>query len=221
MYCTPAFLYILKPLVGPLTYFKTASQMQLHKLSSRMKASTFVWLSCLSSKFTSSALVGFGILPYEPPCAFACDRSLSSFMLTCSDPMPMDMSMSMSADITSPQCRADDTSWLTTLAWCMHTQCASHDVKTSNLEHFWETQSTEDPLQLTAPKWDYSTTLFRASQPPNQTISDPKTTLNFTALVDPATYMSQWNALTTVQRENVVESSFGYEDTLTLDPITS
>lgn len=115
----------------------------------------------------------------------------------------------MGAGMTSPQCRANDTPWLTTLAWCIHAHCDQDNDKTSELEHFWETQATEDPMMKTAPKWGYSLTLFHIAQPPNRTISDPKATLDFTALVDESTYLSQWNVLTAVQRENVVESSFG------------
>ena len=33
--------------------------------------------------------------------------------------------------------------------------------------------------------------------------------LNFTSIVNPDTYQAQWNTLTSVQRENVVEGAFG------------
>ena len=161
---------------------------------------------CLSTP-ALGALVGYGIWPYNPLCAFACDRALSTFMLSCSTSMSPGMSMSGDAAMASPQCRADDTPWLTTLAWCVHVQCAEDKVRTSELESFWESQSTGDPS--VAPKSDYSTTLLSISQPPNQTVTDPDESLNFTALVDPTSYLSQYNALKAVQRENVVESAFG------------
>lgn len=77
----------------------------------------------------------------------------------------------------------------------------------SKLELFWEKQCTGDAS--VAPKWDYSTTLFEMVGPPNRTLSKDEEDLNHTALVNPETYLSQYNALTAVQRENVVESSFG------------
>lgn len=153
------------------------------------------------------ALVGYGIWPYEPPCAHACDRSLSSLMLQCSSPMDSMGGMMDSSAMTSPQCRAGDTPWLTTLAWCMHTACAEFHVPTSELESFWEQQSTGDPA--VAPKWGYSMTLVNITKPPTQELTDVDDALNVTALVNTAVYESQYNALTTVQRENVVESGFG------------
>lgn len=86
--------------------------------------------------------------------------------------------------------------------------CAQYRVSTSELEAFWEKQSTEDPT--VAPKWGYTTTLFNIAQPPTQALTDADDSLNITALVNPATYEAQYNALTAVQRENVVESAFGY-----------
>ena len=109
--------------------------------------------------------------------------------------------------MTSPQCRAGDTPWLTTLAWCMRSKCAEHLISTSELEAFWEQQCAGDPSVV--PKWSYSTALFNMAEPPTQELTEADHTLNFTALVNPTVYESQYNALTAVQRENVVESAFG------------
>ena len=130
-------------------------------------------------------------------------------MLECSSHMAAGGHMHGGSETTSPQCRAGDTPWLTTLAWCMHTHCAQHHVPASELEAFWEDQSTEDPT--VAPKWDYSTTIFNIAQPPTRVLSKDEDTLNSTSLVSPATYEAQYNALTAVQRENVVESGYGYD----------
>lgn len=113
------------------------------------------------------------------------------------------------ADMVSPDCRASDTLWLTTLAWCMRSKCADFQLPTSELEAFWEGQSTGDPAL--APKWTYSTALVQIVQAPTQTLTliEADTILNFTGLVNPATYEAQYNALTTVQRENTVESRYG------------
>lgn len=172
-----------------------------------MKLLSTAWGAFLLTAPVLGALVGYGIYPYEPPCAFACDRSLSSLTLECSGHMAMGSMMHMGPPATSPQCRADDTPWLTTLAWCMSTMCAQHRVSTSALEAYWEKQSTED--STVAPKWGYTTTLFNIAQPPTQALTDADDSLNVTALVNPATYEAQYNALTAVQRENVVESAFG------------
>ena len=103
--------------------------------------------------------------------------------------------MDSGSDMTSPQCRADDTPWLTTLAWCMCTSCAEFNVSTSELEAFWEDQCTGDPT--VAPKWSYSTTLFSITEPPTRKLDEADDTLNSTALVNPAVYEahSWWNAV--------------------------
>ena len=173
-----------------------------------MKPTSGLWLACLASSPVLGALVGYGIYPYKPVCAYACDRSLSSLTLACSSDMGSGSDMS-SAPTTSPQCRAGDTPWLTTLAWCMRTECVDQNVPTSELEAFWEEQCTGDPS--VAPKWSYSTTLVNIAQPPTQELSKTDDVLNITALVDSAIYKAQHNALTAVQRENVVESGFGYD----------
>lgn len=173
-----------------------------------MKIPSTAWLAYLLTRPVYGALVGYGIWPYEPPCAYACYRSLSSLMLECSSEMAAGTDMDSGSGMTSPQCRAGDTPWLTTLAWCMRTKCAEHNVSTSELEGFWEEQCTGDPT--VAPKWGYSMTLFNIAQSPNQELTKADETINLTALVNPAVYEAQYNALTAVQRENVVESGFGY-----------
>ena len=115
--------------------------------------------------------------------------------------------MHSGSDMTSPQCRASDTPWLTTLAWCVDTHCTAYNVSISELEAFWEAQATESPT--VDPKWSYSMTLFNITHPPTQELTQTDETLNSTALVNSMVYQAQYNALTTVQRENVVESAFG------------
>ena len=172
-----------------------------------MKILYAIWLAWLPTTPVLGALVGYGIYPYNPPCAFACHRSLSSLMLSCSEDMASGSHMGGHSDMISPHCRAGNVPWLTTLAWCMRAKCAEYHVMNSQLEAFWETQSTGD--LTVAPKWSYSMTLFNIAQTPTQELSRVDDTLNTTALVNPAVYEAQYNALTAVQRENVVESGYG------------
>lgn len=108
---------------------------------------------------------------------------------------------------TTPQCRAQDTSWLTSLAYCVQAKCADSGLVVSDLERFWEQQSTEDPA--TAAKWGYTTSLQHVGSPPNESLATPDDTINRTVLVNPNTYLSQYNALSAVQDEVTVESTFG------------
>ena len=174
-----------------------------------MKLSSVPWVACLlTSPVLGSGLVGISIFPYEPPCAFACLRSLSSYTLDCSKSMVMGVMMDEGSVMTSPQCRASNTLWLTTLAWCMQTQCAKFHVATSEMEGFWEEQCTGDPSVV--PKWGYTASLENIAQPPTRELAAADVTLNFTALVSLAVYRAQYNALTAVQWEDSVESRYGY-----------
>ena len=74
-----------------------------------MKPFTAAWLACLLTRPLLGPLVGYGIYPYSPFCAYACDRSLSTLSLDCSMPMSMHDGMEMGSGTTSPQRRAGDT----------------------------------------------------------------------------------------------------------------
>ena len=173
-----------------------------------MKVPLSLSLVCLLAQRSSGALVGYGIWPCEPVCAFACDMSFSSLNLGCSTSMPMDSEMNSGTAMTTPQCRASDTPWLTSLAWCMHTQCAGYDVSASDLEKFWEEQITGDPTVVA--KWTYAEALFNISQPPTNQISEIDKMLNSAALVNAEDYQAQFNAMKSVERESIVESAYGY-----------
>lgn len=45
--------------------------------------------ACLLTGPVHAALVGYGIYPIEPPCAYTCFQSLSTSMLECSSSMPV------------------------------------------------------------------------------------------------------------------------------------
>ncbi|KAH7305107.1 ferric reductase-like transmembrane component [Rhexocercosporidium sp. MPI-PUGE-AT-0058] len=172
-----------------------------------MNFSKIYWALCLLFRpaWGATGLVGFGIYPYSPYCAYTCLRSLDGLMLVCSEHMDMSGMMMHGATPTSAECRAGDTPWLTTLAWCLSSKCT--DLSTSKIEAFWELQSTEDPS--IAAKWSYTAALLQITEAPTHELTAADTNLNITAIVNPETYQAQWNTLTSVQRENVVEGAFG------------
>ncbi|KAM0276828.1 hypothetical protein ACHAQH_006363 [Verticillium albo-atrum] len=124
-----------------------------------------------------AALVGTGIDMYKPPCAFACNGAISSNALSCSTLMDMEGMEAM--PMTTPDCRANDTSFLTTLAWCLDTKCAEYHVPISKLQKFWEEQATGDPA--VQPKWSFPVALQTIEKAPTQVLT-MHDTLNFTAL---------------------------------------
>ncbi|KAK0751388.1 ferric reductase-like transmembrane component [Schizothecium vesticola] len=176
-----------------------------------MTASALLLLAA-SSLLTGPALAvapvritGYGFHPYEPLCAESCLRSFSGYMLACT---PMGDSHSHShMSPTPPSCYAQDTAFLTSVAWCFHSKCAELDVPVSKLQQFWE-QGVTGTSKVTA-KWSYPAALEQVSpQPPTYQLVADDTDLNRTSLVVPVRYLAQWNVLGGVAREGLVESNF-------------
>ncbi|RWQ95331.1 hypothetical protein C8Q69DRAFT_492174 [Paecilomyces variotii] len=156
-----------------------------------------------------SALNGFPANPYDPFCAMSCLCSLYSLRLSCSSTGDTVGMMTMK---TSSACWAENTPYLTSLAWCMHTKCSEYNVKNSKLEYFWETESTgqSDAGETgVPPKWSYTEALANITSPPTIQLTPEDTWLNDTSLVSPLVYEEQWNVLTSVQRETAQENAYG------------
>ncbi|KAK0723355.1 ferric reductase-like transmembrane component [Lasiosphaeria miniovina] len=150
-------------------------------------------------------LVGYGFSPYDPLCAESCLRSLTSYMLSCTPMSNGHGDSHMSA--TPPECYAEDTWFLTSVAWCLSDKCAGHDVPISKLQLFWE-QSVTGSSKV-APKWPYSVALANVTpKPPTYQLTEADTDLNQTSLVSPDSYLAQWNVLGNVAREGLVESDY-------------
>jgi hypothetical protein len=109
--------------------------------------------------------------------------------------------------MTSPSCRAGDTAYLTTLAWCMQTKCAEDAVPTWELEQFWAAEATGDPT--VAPKWDYGAAIANISEPPTKKLSAGDT-LNSTALAPELAWKTQYNTMSTVEYEETMHARYGY-----------
>lgn len=101
---------------------------------------TFLLLAGLTS-----ALSGFEGDEYYPLCAHGCLRAFSIPLLSCSAPDHPITGMMVINVNTWPSCFASDEAYLTSLAWCVHDQCASFDLSTLELEIFWANKATGDP----------------------------------------------------------------------------
>ncbi|PTB64869.1 ferric reductase-like transmembrane component [Trichoderma citrinoviride] len=149
----------------------------------------------------SALLEGFGRTSYDPLCAESCLRSFTSLMLPCTE-MEGD---SMGMMVTSPSCRAENTPFLTSVAWCMSDKCVN--VPASKLEAYWEDWVTGD--KAIQPKWTFSEALFKVDpRPPVLELKSSDTTLNASSIVAPTTYLSQWNVLGEVRDETAIESKY-------------
>jgi hypothetical protein len=136
----------------------------------------------------SFKLPGYGYSWYAPPCAFACYNALSSAMLECTS-MDHSGGHGHGAGPTSPECRAGDTAFLTTLAYCMEFNCGAN-TPTWERELFWSKHVTGDEAVL--PKWDYSITLKEISEAPT-VVYNSSELLNHTVLLDQESYDMQYN----------------------------
>lgn len=113
---------------------------------------------------------------------------------------------------TTSACWAENTPYLTSLAWCMHIKCSEYNITNSKLEYFWETETTgqSNAGEIgVPPKWSYSEALANIASPPTNQLTPTDTWLNETSIVSALVYQEQWNVLTSVQRETVHENAYG------------
>jgi hypothetical protein len=167
--------------------------------------------ACLlaTSVLGEGELTGFPANPYDPYCAMSCLRSLSSLMLDCSTGGEM---LGMMPMMTSSECWANNTPYLTSLAWCMKTKCGGFGMPVSKLERFWETDATGQTsagVKVVPAKWSYTETLTYIDKPPTFQLAATDHDLNQTSLVNEDVYILQWNVLTSVQEEVTRENGMG------------
>ncbi|CAO2651950.1 Nn.00g002330.m01.CDS01 [Neocucurbitaria sp. VM-36] len=143
---------------------------------------------------TASAFIGHGIPMYQPNCAFACRDQFSSALLECTL-MDHTGGGHHGSSATSPECYAQDTAWLTTLAYCINQTCT--DIPKFKLEAYWAERVTKSVRgNKLEPKWTYQETLFRmdGQAPPDKALGEDEV-LNFTARYDSETWESTRGAL--------------------------
>ncbi|CRJ80306.1 hypothetical protein BN1708_000211 [Verticillium longisporum] len=141
---------------------------------------------------------------YKLPCAFACNGAISNNALSCSSMMEMEGMDDMPA--TTPECRANDTSFLTTLAWCFKSKCAEFNVPVSKLQKFWEEEATGEPTA--PPKWSYPAALQSIQEAPTKILT-MHDSLNLTALTSEEDWDMQFKILSYFEREEVIHARYG------------
>ena len=187
--------------LASLASIKSIRPLRVHPLSPvGMKILSRLWrlwsacllaTSVLAGTRFSGTLHGFPVNPYDPLCAMSCLRSLYGLTLSCSS---MGDTVGMMSMVTTSACWADNTHYLTSLAWCMHTRCAEYNIANSKLEYLWETKSTgqSDAGEIGVPaKWSYSEALTNIASPPMIQLTPTDEWLNDTSLVSPLVYQKQ------------------------------
>lgn len=176
-----------------------------------MKTTASLGLLALGLAFAgkASALIGYGIPMYKPNCAFACRSSFESAMLTCSTDDHANGAHNHGTAPTPPDCRANDTPWLTTLAFCIKSKCT--DVAPWRLEKYWADKCTGDPS--VQPKWTYAETLVQVEKNGEPTkeldTKEEMPLLNLTAKYDEETWEEYRGTLSYFEYAETMHSRHG------------
>ncbi|KAM0209028.1 hypothetical protein ACHAQI_006724 [Fusarium lateritium] len=135
-------------------------------------------------------LEGYGRNSYEVPCAQACTWGMPT-ALDC--PEYADMSAEeRAAAYPSAACMSNDTAYLTSIAWCIHSHC-SESIKLYKIEKFWETTMIYQAESL---RYSYPEALAQVNAKKPPTLMSPEeTVLNRTISIDDDAYQAQLNGV--------------------------
>jgi len=166
-----------------------------------MQWSFFYGLVCLTTS-TTAAFTGLGERYNDPSCAYACRAAISSAPLACSG-HGHGGAHSHGAPPTSPDCRAEDSPFLTTLAYCISANC--QDIPIWRLEQYWALQATGSPA--VPAKWDYNTARDQVTTPPNKTYVYA-TPLDYTALISSKTFGVQQKFILVLEKMTAIQNIY-------------
>lgn len=111
--------------------------------------------------------------------------------------------------MTTPACRAEDTPFLTTLAYCINSTCASFDITAHKLEDYWYRQASGS--EAVFPKWTYQEALVQvAADPPTANLSEIGEVLNITVVVEEETWAGYYSAHKYFEISETTHSTYGY-----------
>lgn len=160
--------------------------------------------------YTEYGLTGFPANMYYPVCGTACIRSFYTMMLNCSSEGEM---IGMVHLMKLTECYAENTAYLTSVAWCTNVHYQDEKPPADLLESWWDMQITDQKVAgaRTVPaKWTYSQALAQVLTPPTVQLTAEDTELNTTSLVAPAVWQAQYNVLYSTQREGTVMNGYGF-----------
>lgn len=176
---------------------------------------SLLWVFIPLTSASGRGLIGYGIEMYNPSCAFACRSIIGAAPLSCSDHTEHTAGHHGPSTpfSTSPECRANDVSFLTTLALCMNTTCEAN-TPPALLEKYWASTATGDPA--TVPMWSYGRTvvetgsLLQDGQTPREYNTTAGDTLNFTASLNRESWTTTRNTLVNFERGEAIHTRASY-----------
>jgi hypothetical protein len=163
-------------------------------------------LALYTSSVSATGLLGYGLNIYDPLCAESCLRSFAPLKLPCSIVSHgMHKRAAHSPVFTPPKCKANNEAFLTSVASCLSDKCS--EEKMSKLEGFWE-ESVTGTKDVPA-RWTYNEALAEVQDKPAKYQLKPTDfSLNETSIVEPMTYLKQWNQLGGYKNEMIIESRY-------------
>ncbi|KAF5672286.1 ferric reductase Fre2p [Fusarium heterosporum] len=148
-------------------------------------------------------LDGYGRETFKIPCAKACTWAVPT-TLDC--PEFSGLSAKERAHThPSAACKSNDTAYLTSIAWCIHSRC-DRDIKLYKIEEFWETNMIQQSESL---RYSYFEALSEvdAKNPPKP-MSAEETLLNRTISITDQEYQAQLNGVKGRKATNRNESKY-------------
>ncbi|EGU84125.1 hypothetical protein FOPG_12770 [Fusarium oxysporum f. sp. conglutinans race 2 54008] len=147
-------------------------------------------LSLLPCTSATVPLEGYGRDSYPVPCAQACSYAMPS-TLDCPEYAGMTAEEKAEA-YPSAECFSNDTSYLTSMAYCIHSYCPK-DVKIYKVENFWETLMIYESKSI---RWSYPEALAQVNTTSvPKPMSPEETVFNRTISIDAATFQSYMNGV--------------------------
>lgn len=152
-----------------------------------------------------SGLSGITFNPYDPMCAHGCYRAFSVVRLSCFSDVD---TSGYNSDLTTedvPACRASSFPYLSSIAWCIDTECPP-STRAVTIEEFWEAEITGDAS--VKPLWSYGAVLRNITEAPTEALNG--TFLNSTQLAPRDGTAIETRPLVLYYREQKRESIYGY-----------
>jgi hypothetical protein len=157
-------------------------------LTSKTIATTLLLTLVAAQNREFHGLIGLGKNIYDLPCGTACYDAIAFNPLVCTPKTANSHSHKGPKEPTTPgKCFATDTSFLTTLAWCIRQNCPN--VETWKIEKFWRHYAVSKKIYPVppVPKWTYQESLQNISETPTQVLGKD-TLLNKTMVANSKQY---------------------------------
>ena len=185
-------------MLGPRTLLSplTSTQQTVIMLISKAIIPTLLATLVAARDRGFHGLIGLGTEVYDLPCGAACYEAIAFNPLVCTPKTAKSHSHGHNRpkEPTTPSnCFATDSSFLTTLAWCISQNC--QNVEVWRIEKFWRHHAVSKKIFPVppVPKWTYQESLQKISDTPTQMMKK-ETLLNKTMVVNSHEYTLAWRA---------------------------